>query len=247
MKWHVDEVARSCKGALWLARSRSDIGHFRPPRLPRLLDPTISALTTSYRINMPKGAHMNTRTRIVIAAVSAAGLIAAGSGMAAVAVPGAATASTHTAAASTHTTATASTHTTATARTHTAAATHVTQPTASRQSTGFSWHPLHLLNGWTALSPKDYGAPSYAVKDGVLYLSGILQAPNPTYGPEFAVLPAGARPSHFLWIIYYNFGGSGTNLIGNMEIQPDGDMFAYSNGGQTLDPSLQAISFPLSS
>lgn len=39
----------------------------------------------------------------------------------------------------------------------------------------------------------------------------------------------------------------GTNLIGNMEIEPDGSMFAYSNGGEILNPSLQAISFPLSS
>jgi hypothetical protein len=111
----------------------------------------------------------------------------------------------------------------------------------------FTWHPLHLLNGWKAASASVYGAPSYAIKDGVLYLSGILQASHATGGPEFAVLPAGARPTHYLWLIYYNFGGGGTNLIGNMEIEPDGSMFAYSNGGQIIDPSLQAISFPLSS
>jgi hypothetical protein len=32
-----------------------------------------------------------------------------------------------------------------------------------------------------------------------------------------------------------------------MEIEPGGDMFAYSNGGPIANPSLQAISFPLSS
>jgi len=114
-------------------------------------------------------------------------------------------------------------------------------------SSGFTWHPLRLLNGWKAESGRYYGTPSYAIKDGVLYLSGILRAPQPTMAPEFAQLPAGARPTHFLWLSYYNFGGGGVNLIGNMEIEPDGAMFAYSNGGPILNPSLQAISFPLSS
>jgi hypothetical protein len=119
----------------------------------------------------------------------------------------------------------------------------------SATATGLTWHPLHLLNGWKAESARYYGTPSYAIQDGVLYLSGILQASRATTGPEFAVLPPGVRPHHFLWLIYYNFGGGGTNLIGNMEIEPSGGMFAYApaGGGQIQAPSLQAISFPLSS
>jgi hypothetical protein len=168
---------------------------------------------------------MNTRTRIVTATVAAACMIAAGGGTAAALARPSATRT----------------------ATNGVAASAVTQQGASQGSGGFTWHPLHLLNGWTALSARIYGTPSYAVNNGVLYLSGILQAPHPTIGPEFAVLPASARPRHFMWVIYYNFGGGGTNLVGNMEIEPGGGMFAYSNGGTALNPSLQAISFPLSS
>ena len=164
---------------------------------------------------------MKARTRIAAAIIAGASLIAAGGG-------GAALASSGTSAAATHATAGASTE-------------------RGDRST-FTWHPLRLLNGWTGVtnSARYYGVPSYAIKDGVLYLSGILQAES-AKGPQFAILPPGARPKHFLWLIYYNFGGGGSNLIGNMEIEPDGSMFAYANGGRIIDPSLQAISFPLSS
>ncbi len=154
---------------------------------------------------------MSTRTRMTIAAITGAALIAAGSsGAAALASSRSAAATTHTAAAS-----------------------------------GFTWHRLHLMNGWAALSPQVYGSPSYAVRDGVLYLSGILQAPR-SGGPQFAVLPRGARPAHYLWISYMNFGGDD---LGEMEIEPNGEMFAYATtgGGPPVDPSLAAISFPLSS
>ena len=166
---------------------------------------------------------MNTGMRVAVAAIAGSTVVAAVSGAVALA-------------------------STSSARTTQAAASaHVAGPASSQYSAGFTWHALHLRNGWRALDVGTYRAPSYAVRDGVLYLSGILVAPHPTMAPEFAVLPVGARPAHDMWMIYYNFGGGGTNLIGNMEIEPDGGMFAYSNGGPTLDPSLQAISFPLSS
>jgi len=117
--------------------------------------------------------------------------------------------------------------------------------TQTPAASGFTWHPLHLINGWTALSAPVYGRPSYAVRDGVLYLSGILQAPK-SGAPEFAVLPQGARPTHYLWLSYMNFGADN---LGEMEIEPSGEMFAYgtTNGSPPVDPSLAAISFPLSS
>ena len=68
-----------------------------------------------------------------------------------------------------------------------------------------SWHRLQLTNGWAALYAPDYGYPSYAVSNGVLYLSGILSA-GKSDGPEIAVLPRGARPTHFLWLTYTNSG-----------------------------------------
>jgi hypothetical protein len=116
--------------------------------------------------------------------------------------------------------------------------------TQTSTSSGFTWYPLHLINGWTDAGSV-YGSPSYAVRDGVLYLSGILQAPK-SGEPEFAVLPQGARPTHYLWLSYMNFGADN---VGEMEIQPDGEMFAYGSttGGPAVNPSLAAISFPLSS
>ena len=116
----------------------------------------------------------------------------------------------------------------------------------THSTSGFTWHPLRLLNGWKAASARFYGTPSYAVKDGVLYLSGILDASRSS-GSQVAILPHGARPAHFLWLLCDNFGGSGAGLAVNMEIEPGGDIFVYSNGGQLADPSLQGISFPLSS
>jgi hypothetical protein len=164
---------------------------------------------------------MRAKTRIAAAVIAAAALVAAGGGGAALASSGKSAAATHAGAGSS---------------------------TAPGNGSVFTWHPLHLLNGWTGVtnSARYYGVPSYAIKDGVLYLSGILQAKS-AKGPQFAMLPPGARPKHYLWLPYYNFGGGGSSLIGNMEIEPDGSMVAYANGGHIIDPSLQAISFPLSS
>lgn len=122
---------------------------------------------------------MKTRMRVAAAVIAGTGMIAAGSG-AALASSG-----------------------TAITTTHATASTHQNMAMANQ----LTWHPLHLLNGWKAASARYYGAPSYAIQDGILYLSGILQAPHPTMAPEFAVLPPGTRPRHFLWLIYGNFGG----------------------------------------
>ena len=161
---------------------------------------------------------MKPRTRIAGAVIAVAGIIAAGGG-AALASSG------------------------APATTHATTGAHAGSATSNQ----VSWHPLHLVSGWKAMSAKYYGAPSYAIQDGVLYLSGIL-TPPPSGAPFFAVLPNGAHPKHFLWLLYYNFGGGGTGLVGNMEIEPNGDMFIYAPAsGQILNPALQAISFPVNS
>lgn len=116
---------------------------------------------------------------------------------------------------------------------------------SNHTTTTFSWTPLHLLNGWTALSGSVYGTPSYAVQNGVLYLRGILSAPKSAL-PGVAVLPSGARPAHYLWLTYMNFGGDN---VGEMEIEPNGsiDVYGSTTGGPAVDPSLATISFPLSS
>jgi hypothetical protein len=129
---------------------------------------------------------------------------------------------------------------TALASQRTAAAT-----TRATAATGFTWHPLHLLGGWTAARPSVFGTPAYAVSNGVVYLRGIIKGrPGAT---EFAFLPPGARPAHLLWIGYL---GSGDGALGQMAIDPDGLMIALSHGGNgnpPMAPSLDGISFPLSS
>ena len=119
------------------------------------------------------------------------------------------------------------------------------QGTSQAASGSLTWTPLNLMNGWTALSDSTYGTPSYAVRNGVLYLSGILSAPA-SGEPEAAVLPPVAAPTNYLWLSYLNFGADD---VGEMEIQPDGELFIYGSttGGPAVDPSLAAISFPLSS
>jgi len=110
--------------------------------------------------------------------------------------------------------------------------------------TALTWTPLNLIDGWTALSASTYGAPSYSVQNGILYLRGILSA-STAAGPEVAVLPSAARPSHYLWLTYTNFGGDN---VSEMEIEPNGEIFIYgSAAGGPVDPSLAALSFPLSS
>jgi len=162
---------------------------------------------------------MKPSTRIAGAVIAAAGIIAACGGGVALASSG------------------------TPATSHPTAVTHV----GSAPSNQVTWHPLHLINGWKAASARYHGAPSYAIQDGVLYLSGMLVPPR-SGEPEFAVLPAGAHPKHFLWLLYYNFGGSGSGLVGNMEIEPNGDMFIYGPAsGPILNPTLQAISFPVNS
>jgi hypothetical protein len=122
---------------------------------------------------------------------------------------------------------------------------HKAEP-ASSPSNGVQWHKLRLFNGWTALGAGDYRAPSYGVNDGVLYLSGILAAPRHGEEPQVGRLPVGARPASYLWLSFMNFGADN---LGEMEIEPNGDVFVYSlaSSGPLVDPSLDGISFPLNS
>ncbi len=81
----------------------------------------------------------------------------------------------------------------------------------------------------------------------LMYLRGVVAGPSTIPNPEFARLPAGARPVHNLYIICYNFGGAGSNLTDHISISPNGDMGVISGSGTPVNPSLAAISFPLSS
>src|SRR5262245_22896184 len=104
---------------------------------------------------------------------------------------------------------------------------------------GVTWHALALKNGWKS-SQRQFttGNPSWAVKGGVVYLSGSLHQPS-GFNDQFAVLPLAARPSHALYISVYTLNGS----HGTLYIQPHGKMFAYGGSARGFT-SLAGVSFP---
>jgi hypothetical protein len=87
-------------------------------------------------------------------------------------------------------------------------------------SSGVTWHALSLLNGWRSdQGSYNSGNPSWAVKGGVVYLSGSLHQPSGS-NPDFAVLPAAVRPSHTVFLAVYTANGG----TGNLTISPTGLM-----------------------
>jgi hypothetical protein len=107
---------------------------------------------------------------------------------------------------------------------------------------GLTWHKLALLHGWTsAPASYDTGVPAYAIKGGVVYLSGGLVQPGGT-NDIFAVLPKSARPAHKMWLLTYTFGYT----LGAILIAPNGAMYASSwpNSNARGFTSLAAVSFP---
>ena len=166
---------------------------------------------------------MTTRMRVALAAVAGAAMIAVGGGGGACSPNSAKTGA------------------------QAAAGMGGAKPAAGQVAATFTWHPLALLNGFKSYDSSFFGVPAYAVSDGVLYLRGVVAGPSTIPNPEFARLPAGARPLHTLYIICYNFGGAGSNLTDHISVGPDGAMEVISGAGAPVDPSLAAISFPLSS
>lgn len=116
------------------------------------------------------------------------------------------------------------------------------QPTAARV-TGVTWHQLSPINGWVSGQSQfaGDGVPAWAVRNGVVYLSGSVAQTNGTNN-EFAVLPPAARPSRVLYMTVFTWAGTQGFVI----VHPDGALQAwaspYSNA-QTLT-SLAGISYP---
>jgi len=103
-----------------------------------------------------------------------------------------------------------------------------------------SWHTLGLLSGWQSSQGTYHsGDPSWAVKGGVVYLSGSLHQPSAGFS-EFAVLPAAARPAHSLVLPVYTVGGTTDGLY----IQPTGQMFIFASSDAQAYTSLAGVSFP---
>jgi hypothetical protein len=103
---------------------------------------------------------------------------------------------------------------------------------------------LTLLNGWQSSdSPYGTGDPSYAVHNGVVYLSGALNLPSGS-NAMFAQLPHSAAPAHFLDMKIYTNNGN----VGSIEVQPSGDLvISLDSSSEALFSSLATISYPLGS
>ncbi len=115
------------------------------------------------------------------------------------------------------------------------------QPSKQAAVSGVTWHKLNLLNGWkSSQSTWNTGNPSYAIKGGVVYLSGSLHAG--AAGSNFAVLPKSARPAHWLYLTVDTINGSHGTLL----IKSDGEMSVYSTPATdaTTFSSLAAVSYP---
>jgi hypothetical protein len=93
------------------------------------------------------------------------------------------------------------------------------------------WQPLAMLAGSQAAACDPL---SYAIVNGVVYLSGTMQFPSQYATPggfsgEFAVLPAGARPTH---VLYLDVAGQGANHNSwvMLRIDPSGAMSVFHGG-----------------
>jgi len=108
---------------------------------------------------------------------------------------------------------------------------------------GTTWHHLTLINGWTTWS-RVTGSPAYAIKNGVVYLSGAVRS---TGGSNlvFANLPSAARPAHELTIATRTNGGT----YGYLSVGPHPRMLVDSNPTSNAQSfaSLSAISYPVNS
>jgi hypothetical protein len=103
-------------------------------------------------------------------------------------------------------------------------------------------HRLALMNGWR--SAIESSPATYRVSHGVVHLTGSIHL---TAGSAslFAVLPAGVRPKHFLYITVV----TRAYTVGTVKISPTGAMYAFSRVPSHARnfTSLAGISFPLGS
>jgi len=113
----------------------------------------------------------------------------------------------------------------------------------SYPASGITWHRLTLKNGWTAVSSA-LGAPSFAVKNGIVYLSGVLHQPSGTF-IIFARAPAAIKPPTPLTMpIYTNGGTYGYFVVGG---SPRMVVNSTPTSNSQTFASLAAVSYPVNS
>ena len=123
-----------------------------------------------------------------------------------------------------------------------AAQPRLTARPSSPALTGVTWHRLTLRNGWLS-SQTQYqsGNPRWAIRNGVVYLSGSMHQRPGYLRSEFAVLPRAARPAVSQFIMVYTVNGT----AGYLEVAPTGAMYANSSPQSHAQgyTSLAGISF----
>src|SRR5579859_8027908 len=95
---------------------------------------------------------------------------------------------------------------------------------------GLTWHPLILLHGWQSAGAQyGTGDPAWAIKDGIVYLSGSLTQPGgtPASNPEVAMLPQAATPKVSIYTLAYTLEGD----RGFVGVNTLGGLYAESNNG----------------
>ena len=98
-------------------------------------------------------------------------------------------------------------------------------------ATGVTWHRIPTVNGWRSADFRyGTGIPSWAVKGGIVYLSGSV------------LLPPSARPSHKLWMTAW----TSHETSGTLAPYPSGRMFASSVPAASFT-SLADVSYPVAS
>jgi len=124
-----------------------------------------------------------------------------------------------------------------------AAQTFTSLAAISYPANGIRWHNLTIKNGWAPTS-SGTGSPAYAVKNGIVYLSGTLHQPSGNL-IQIARTPAGIRPATPLTMPIYTNGGT----YGYFAVGPNPRMAVVSNpaGNAQAFASLAAISYPLGS
>jgi hypothetical protein len=101
-----------------------------------------------------------------------------------------------------------------------------------------AWLPLTLQGNWYSAA----GA-SFQIDDGVVYLAGSI-LDFPVTGGVVATLPAGARPSHSLWLLANTSDPDSAVL----RIDPDGDIYIFGQQQDLADSiSIDGTSFRLGS
>jgi hypothetical protein len=121
--------------------------------------------------------------------------------------------------------------------------THLVSAQALPQSIPhITWTALSVLNTWSGNADGD-GAPAFGVNgSGILYLRGAISTSTSNTNDEFAILPPGNRPSHYLYLpIYTDDGGEGS-----LEITTAGAMYVFDAAEDTvpqLYSSLSGLSF----